>query len=77
VDPYTPKREDEEHCFSGDAKTEIFRTGLGKLDHGKNENEIEKALGKARLCLIRTFFPKPMPFVFSHVTPHNGRAEDI
>jgi hypothetical protein len=51
--------------------------GLGKLDHGKNENEIEKALGKARLCLIRTFFPKPMPFVFSHVTPHNGRAEDI
>jgi hypothetical protein len=77
VDPYPPKREDEEHCFGGDAKTEFIRKALGKLNQGKNENEIEEELRKARLRLICIFFPELVRFVFGHVTLRNDESRDI
>ncbi len=77
MDPYPPKREDEEHCFGSDAKTAIIRKGLGELNQGKNKNEIEKEFRKARLRLIRILLPEPVRVVFSHGTLVRMTSRDI
>jgi hypothetical protein len=39
---HTHQSEDEEHCFSGDAKTEIFRTGSWKAGSWQKQKRDRK-----------------------------------